>query len=178
MVTPASQWKKKNKTGHHELDLPSGNTCLVRAIKPEAFLENGMIPSPLMAIVQQSINSKKGLPPSKVNEIANDPVKLASAMEMFDRVLVYAVIEPAVELPPVCEDCGELETGGKGIHVDRKHEKYHRFNEPERDEEILYADEVDLEDKQFIFQFCVGGTADVASFRKELKSTVDAVQTS
>jgi hypothetical protein len=181
MVTNAKNWKSKSKAGEYELELPSGNKCLVRAIKPEAFLSAGLIPDPLTQMVMAAVNAKKGLPPSKMKEIAQDPTKLASAVEMLDRILVYAVIEPSVEMPPVCvadrngEPCGELYTGGEGVHIDRKKDGYHKFKEPERDEELLYADVVDLEDKQFIFQWCVGGTGDVESFREELKKSVGSV---
>lgn len=178
MVTKASQWKTKHKTGEHQLDLPSGNTALVRAVKPEAFLESGMIPDPLSGLISQAINSKRGLPPAKMNEIANDPKKLAAALEMFDRVLVYCVVEPAVEMPPVCtvEGCGHLYTGGEGVHVDRKNAKYHKYQEPERDPEVLYADVVDMEDKQFIFQWSIGGASDVNKFRGEHAAALGAVQ--
>lgn len=178
MVTRASQWKSKTKAGEQEIDLPSGNTALVRQIKPEAFLESGLIPDPMASVIRSAINSKRGLPPSKMDEISQDPKKLAAALEMFDRLLVYCVIEPAVEMPPVCtvEDCGELYTSGEGVHVDRKHPKYHKYQEDERDPEVLYADVVDMEDKQFLFQWSVGGTADVERFRKELSTTVGAVQ--
>lgn len=180
MVTSASQWKSKNKSGEHELELPSGNTALVRRIKPEAFLEGGLIPDPLTSMVMQAVNSKRGLPPAKLQEVASDPAKLAAAMEMFDRVLCYTVIEPPVEMPPVCtvEGCGVLYNGGEGVHVKRSHKDYHRFQEAPRDAALLYADDVDLEDKQFIFQWCVGGVSDVKRFREELASNVGAISES
>lgn len=177
MATKASQWKSKNKTGEHDLDLPSGNTAKVRQIKPEAFLEGGLIPDPLTSMVMTAVNSKRGLPPTKLQEVVRDPAKLAAAMEMFDRVLCYVVVDPPVEMPPVCtvEGCGLLYTGGEGVHVKRTNPKYHKFQEPERDPDVLYADAVDLEDKQFIFQWCVGGVSDVARFREQLASHVGTV---
>lgn len=178
MVTNASQWKSKNRTGEFELELPSGNTCKARGIKPEAFLESGLIPDPLTAMIHQAINSKRGLPPAKLNEIASDPKKLTAAMEMFDRALVYCVIEPQVEMPPVCtvEGCGNLYTGGEGVHVDRKHPEYHKYQEDERDPNILYADVVDMEDKQFVFAWAVGSVSDAKKFRKELADNMGALQ--
>lgn len=183
MVTNASQWKSKKKSGEHEQVLPSGNTALLRQISPEAFLENGAIPDPLSSIIMQAINSKKGLPPSKLNDIAKDPTKLAAALEMFDRALVYCVVEPAVEMPPVCihefddgSKCGQLYTSGGGVHVDRKNAKYHKYLEDARDPDVLYADIVDMEDKQFIFQWSVGGVGDVKKFRDQLSDGMAAVQ--
>ncbi len=173
MVTSAKQWKSKSKTGEYELELPSGNTALVRGIRPEAFLESGLIPDPLQGLIQSAINSKKGLPPSKVNEIAADPKKLAAAMEMFDRVLVYCVIEPSCVMPPLCDHCGERENVGE--HIDKQHDEYHKFNAT-YDEDVLYADQVDLDDKQFIFQWSIGGVADLETFRKEQRRTLQAAQ--
>lgn len=186
MVTQARQWKTKGNTGEHVLELPSGNECKIRAVKPEAFLESGLIPDPLTSMIQQAIQSKKGLPPQKVAEVSKDPKKLAAAMEMFDRVLVYTVIEPEVEMPPLCihgagddsPGCGQLYTGGNGVHVDRKHPDYHKYIEADRDPDVLYADVVDMEDKQFIFQFCVGGVADIAKFREERGRALESVQAS
>jgi hypothetical protein len=179
MATKASAWKSKSKTRDETIQLPSGNECLVRPIKPEAFLESGMIPDALSSMVMKAVNSKKGLPPSKVQELANDPKKLAAAMELFDRALVYCVIEPPVEMAPACEKegCGESYTGGDAVHVDRKHKDYHKYVEGERDPDVLYADVVDMEDKMHIFQWAVGGVGDVAKFRGELQSTMDAVDT-
>lgn len=178
MATKASAWKSKSKTRDEELQLPSGNSCLVRPIKPEAFLESGMIPDALSAMVMKAVNTKKGLPPSKLQEMANDPKKLAAAMELFDRALVYCVIEPPVEMAPACEKegCGESYTGGDAVHVNRKHPNFHVYIEGDRDPEVLYADMVDLEDKMHIFQWAVGGVADVGKFRGELRATLDAVE--
>jgi hypothetical protein len=147
-------------------------------VRPEAFLESGMIPDALSGIISQAINSKKGLPPSKLNEIAEDPKKLAAAMELFDRALVFVVQEPPVEMSPICavDGCSETYTGGNGVHVDKKHAKYHRYVDPERDPEVLYADQVDMEDKQFIFQWAIGGTADAEKFRDKLAADMAAVQ--
>ena len=74
------------------------------------------------------------------------------------------------------DECGHLYTGGDGIHVDRKNKQYHRYAEPPREAGVLYADVVDLEDKQFIFQWAIGGVSDVNKFRDELAATVGAVQ--
>lgn len=181
MVTQAKQWKSKTKVGEHELTLPSENVALCRGIKPEAFLESGLIPEPMGAMVRKAINSKQGLPPKAMNEIANDPKKLAAAMETFDRALVYCVVEPVVEMPPICihevdgEKCGALYTGGDGVHVDRKHKNFHKYVEDERDPDILYADMVDMEDKQFIFQWAIGGHSDVARFRRERDAAMGSV---
>jgi hypothetical protein len=181
MATTAREWKKKGQTGHLDLELPSGNTALVRRLQPEAFLTSGLIPDTLSAMVQKAIKSKKGLPPDAVKQIADDPKKLVNALQMMDEVICYVVMEPPVEMPPRCgvmlddHECGEyVETDDKR-HTDTNAQNYHVYMEGARDEETLYADEVSVEDKNFIFQFSVGGTADVERFRQEQRDAVAGV---
>lgn len=189
MVTQASQWKSTTKVGEHEIVLPSGNTALLRAVQAEAFLESGMIPDALNGMVQSAINSKKGLPPTALKQIQQDPKKMAAALEVFDRVLVYCVVEPQVEMPPVCihptgainKDTNEPETCGlmysqTDVHINRQAQGYHKYVEDERDSEVLYADMVDMNDKTFIFQWAVGGVADLGKFREQLAASVESVQ--
>lgn len=175
-ITTARQWKRKGGIDHHELDLPSGNTALVRRIKPEAFLESGLIPDPLAPIISEAINSKKGMRPEALSDLAQDHTKVGAALEMFDRALVYAVVEPVVQMSPPCIQCRAVEVGGNGIHIDRSKEGYHRFEGEPREPDVLYADDVDLEDKQFIFQYAIGGIADVAKFRHQLESSLADLQ--
>ena len=170
MATKASEWKKKGQTGQVDLKLPSENTCLVRRLQPEAFLKSGLIPDSLSAMITKAINSKKGLPPKAMDDIANDPKKLAEAVKMMDEVICYVVMEPHCEMPPKCAHnmagnrlCDEYFDVPQ--HTDRQNPDYHTYAEGERDEDTLYADEVNMDDKMFIFQFAVGGTADVESFR-------------
>lgn len=174
-ITKASQWKSKTSSKENtELTLPSGNVALVRRIKPEAFLEGGMIPDALAGMVQKAITSKKGLPPKAVEEIASDPSKISAALEVFDRALVFCVVDPAVEMPLGCASCEASYTSV--IHIDRKTTGFHRYVEPETDAEVLYADAVDMEDKQFIFQWAVGGVQDISRFRGELANAVESAQ--
>jgi len=175
MVTSAREWKSKKTHDSISLDLPSGNTALVRAIQPEAFLTGGMLPDTLTSMVQKAIASKKGLPPNAIDAMAKDPKQLAAALETFDRALVYCVVEPVVEMAPVCTVCAEPASAAS--HISRQDAEYHRYSSPERDDDVLYADQVDMEDKQFIFQWAVGGTADVERFRRELAANVGSVAT-
>lgn len=182
MVTTARQWKGKQASGNVELTLPSENTCLVQRLQPEAFLTSGLIPDSLSAMVNQAIRTKKGLPPDAQKQIMNDPKKLRQAMQMTDEIVCYVVVEPKCEMPPRCavemagnRVCNEYMDTEDGRHTNSEHPDHHSFKEGERDDETLYVDEVSLEDKQFIFQFAMGGTADVERFRKELSGNVVGV---
>lgn len=166
-ATPASQWKNKIQVQGMDLPLPSGNTALVRQISPEAFITSGLIPDPLSKIITEAINSKKGLPPKKMQEMVSDPKQLSSAFELFDRVLCYVVIEPKVEMPPPCKQCGKYANADEHRGPDS-----HAYIEGERNPDVLYADMVDMEDKMFVFQGCLGGTKDLERFRRELTANL------
>jgi hypothetical protein len=174
MATKARNWKGKKESGNIELALPSENTALVRRLQPEAFLTSGMIPDVLSDMVQKAIRSKKGLPPDATKQILDDPKKLRSAMQMMDEITCYVVVEPKCEMPPRCAHdmgdkiCDEYFDTNDDRHQDERHPDYHAFTEGERDGDTLYVDEVSAEDKNFIFQFAMGGTADVERFRQEL----------
>lgn len=146
-VTSAKAWKQKTSTGT-PLVVPSGNTCLVRTPGMQVFIKQGLIPNSLMPIVQEAMN--KGRAPKNMDfDTDKNPELLNEMMDLMDAVTVYCVIEPKVEPAPASED--------------------------QRDEDTLYVDEVDFNDKMFIFQFAVGGTSDLAKFREELGEHMEAV---
>lgn len=163
-VTSASQWKK-GKKGLPELTVPSGNTVRYKAPGMQAFLAQGFIPNDLLQFVIASLDANSGKKPTKpkaqlekeeaeatqkfMKDLASDPTKLASLVETLDKVWVECVIEPDTHYPP---------------------------DDPkERDEELLYVDEVDFDDKMFLFNACVGGTREVERFREGVAQGVDAV---
>lgn len=177
-----ADWKKISRS-EFDVELPSGHVVLARKMKPEAFLSSGSIPDPLANMIQKAIRSKKGLPPAQIEDkLVNDPQSFGSIMEMMDRVFVYCVIEPDVEMPPPCcfdipgsGICNKYYTDSTGVHTDRNQSNYHRYQEDARDEQVLYADEVELQDKLHIFQHVLGGIEDIKSFRTEPNSNVGDV---
>lgn len=178
MATTVREWKKQGQIGNVELHLPSGNVALVRRLQPEAFLKSGLIPDALSDMVHKAIKSKKGLPPDATEKILNDPEKLPKALQMMDEVICYVVMEPPVEMPPRCgvtykgEPCGEYMDTKDRRHTDAGNPEHHVYMEDARDDDVLYADEVAIDDKSFIFQFALGGTADAERFRKEQRGAV------
>lgn len=133
-----------------ELDLPSGNVCLARRRTLDVFMKEGRIPNSLMAIIQQQMNQVDGKPTGDLKDglakIMDDPGKLADIVKLADTVLMACVVEPKVNPQPEVE--------------------------ADRDDELLYVDEVDLDDKMFIFSWAVGGTKDLDRFREESSAVV------
>lgn len=145
--TPASTWKKKT-VGGTLISVPSGNTALVRAPGMQVFLEQGVIPNALMPIIKEAM--QKGAAPneSDMGDMIADPDKLRDLVELANAVTVFCCIDPKVSHPPTDE---------AGVVIP--------MGDPRRDEETLYIDEVDFNDKMYIFNFAVGGPADLDKFR-------------
>lgn len=174
-VSTAKSWKGKRKNAPVDLNLPSGNTCLVRRTGMLAFLQSGLIPNSLLGLVQDAMDkASKGKSMSKKDEqkmlddLMADPTKLAEMFSMIDRVTVDVVVEPPVRMGVWTQQdqlaglCDEADVG-------------QIIEEDDRDEDTLYVDEVDDEDKWAIYNFVVGGTDDFESFREEAAERLAAV---
>lgn len=144
-TTQVKDWKGRANQSV-ELQMPSGNVALVRNPGMQAFLQAGIVPNELMPIIMDAIDDKK-MP--DLDEMKGDPEKLVQILQLVDNILVYCVVEPPVSTVP---------EGGVT-----------------RDPEQLYADEVDMEDKMFIFQFAVGGTKDLETFREQSTAGVESL---
>lgn len=154
-TTSAAQWKKKSGAKPVDVELPSGNVAKVRQIPMTTLLSDGLFPDSMANIVRSSIDGKQSKAEleaqtnAQMAEMAEDPKKMLEMFSVIDKIMVQAVVEPAVQLPP--ED------------------------DEDRDDEVLYADEVDIEDKMFIFNFCVGGSKDIERFREESKAALGSM---
>ena len=172
--TPAGSWATNSGPVIADVRLPSGNVARVRHVGPEAFLGSGVMPDRLTPIIDKAIHSKKGLRPKDTRELTTDPSQLGAMLEMLDRMLCYAVVEPQVSMPPACTVCGALDTTAAKQH-DISDPTGHRFAPGPRRQNTLYADVVDLEDKVFIMNYAVGGTGDLERFRQQLGTSVGSV---
>lgn len=170
-VTSAGAWKSASGTKPGPLTVPSGNVCLVRRPGLTTFMAQGLIPNSLLPLLQQAADGKgiddatmqKGL-----GEVARDPKKLQDMLRMADAVTIHCVVEPTVRWHTWTEDdvqqglCGPAEVD-QLIPYDR------------RDEDLLYADEVDEEDKMFILSWAMGGDRSVDTFREEQAQLVESL---
>lgn len=166
--TSASAWKGKKK-GTFDLELPSGNVCKVRRTDMPTLLASGAFPDSLMAIVSDKIDTATGKK-DKPKKLSNDDVKnvmgdadqMAALFESIDRLIPIVVVEPKVKNHNLLDD---------------KNKVVRPLTQEERDdieaaEDVIFTDDVDLQDKMFIFQYVVGGKGDVEGFRAELGAAV------
>lgn len=157
-----------------ELELPSlsdpddpespHNVCRVKRPGAQGLIAAGVLDNfdALTALVQSELvapnETATGRRPTKaapkrsdVELLKDEKENILSALDMVDKVILYCVLAPKVyPAPPDGED---------------------------RDEDLTYVDDVDLEDKMFILQFVLGGTRDLESFRKGTEGTMAGLAT-
>lgn len=165
-VTPAAEWKKPSKGV--ELEVPSGNVALVRPVGMQAFLQKGIIPNSLRDIAMEAISGKKTAPQMKMDGMS--PEKIEDMLVLFDSVTCYCVIEPKVNPVPTDTIIHPPDDDHK-----TEWEEVRVIPISSRNPELLWVDEVNLDDKIFIFQFACGGTRNVEQFREEFSLSMDAV---
>jgi hypothetical protein len=125
------------------LTVPSGQRCKARRIGLDVFLRNGTVPNTLMPIIRESMST--GDTDFKVDDFT--PEMLEDLITMVDNIVMEAVVEPVLQRPPATA--------------------------AERSDDIIYTDDVDLDDRMFIFNWVVGGSSDLEKFRKEQAAAVD-----
>ena len=137
---------KKRKQGV-ELTLPSELVVRAKRVELESFIVQGNVPNPLMQIVSEALEKGKKADIEKMVGMDEGNIDLDMVKEMYGMVndiVVASVLQPQIHLVPEDED--------------------------ERDDDLLYVDEVDDEDKMFIFQWATGGTSDVETFREQARA--------
>jgi hypothetical protein len=133
--------------------MPSGNYMRIKKVGLQALIKTGTMPNALMGIAQKAVEKGSkvdGVSDEEMLSLLQDPKKVEQIGTFMDKVVMMCAQEPQVHPLP-----------DQGV---------------ERDEEMLYIDEVEDEDKMFIFQVVTGGTTDVAAFREEHGATMAAIR--
>lgn len=141
-ATSVAAWKKTTVPALTEM--PSGNLMRIRKIGLQALIKTGVMPNSLLQMSQKAVaKGQKAEGPSDDDLLGliNDPKKVEEIGDFMNKVTVLCAYEPKVHPIP-----------DEGV---------------ERDEELLYVDEIEEEDKMFLFQVVTGGTTDLESFRAE-----------
>jgi hypothetical protein len=171
-ISSAKDFKKKKAA--MELLLPSGETCLARRPGIQAFFAAGIIPNSLMGIMTKAMEGKDIQDATLQKELGNilaEPEKLQEMFHLMDNITIYCVVEPAVRSDRWTNDdvtAGLASKAQVGTVIPHS----------VRDEELLYIDEVDDDDKNFVFNWAVGGTSDLEQFRVEQNQLMESVSAS
>lgn len=148
-------WLSGGVGSMEDLTVPSGQVCLVRRPGLEGLIKAGVLRNvdTLSAVVNEKHlkKTKKGAASGgvDVDSIMRDPQALETIMHTVDKAVCFCVVKPEIHMAP--NDITSRQLG------------------------VVYTDMVDIEDKMFIFNFVVGGTRDLESFRGGLDSVVGGV---
>lgn len=145
-ATPVSDWKKSPEP----VELPSGKFIVLSNASLSSFILTGQIPNSLMSVITSSVNSKKKADKEAMTDILENPKALEDMFKSVDIYVCGVALDPKIHMIP--------------------------DNPDDRDDELLYIDEVEQSDKMYIFQRGIGGTTDLETFRRELAAGVDLVQ--
>lgn len=172
-ISTGASWKKAGVTTLTQapLELPSGTIVMVQPLGVPELLKRGLVPNPLIQVMldvlEISDTRMTSASPAAVKKVEKqqreklqqsmatmieDPEKFIALMTMVDNITVACVIEPRVYPVPTAPEGGEL---------------------PERDEDLVYVDEIPEDDKFYVMSHAMSGVRDLEGFRGELASVVD-----
>lgn len=142
-ISRVSDFKKKSGGNEpRDLELPSGLRCSARRVRLDNLLAGGKVPNALLPMMRGALVGKR----ADLSKVDVTEEMITEMLKMTDMVVVECVVEPPVFAVPA--------------------------NESDRDDELLYVDEIDLVDRQFIFQWALGGVTDLARFRGDTEAIV------
>lgn len=171
---PRNNWAKTAPEGTvRRLTLPSGNEADAIRVGMEGLVRAGIVAEgdSLTAVVDQKhirrVRGGKGADRDEINaeSLLNDPEAFGKVVMVVDRIMPHVLISPTVKLH--FEDVPKPGPGQKSTR---------RLGEGERDPDQAYTDQIPMEDKMFLFNWAVGGTADAERFRRESDDIVADVE--
>lgn len=140
----ASAGAFKQRRGGEDLQLPSELWIKAKRVELQTMVLQGAVPNALMEVVSAALEKgqKSDIPKMMGVEEGKIDLDMVNDMyEMVNAVVVQVFVEPKCYPVPEAED--------------------------DRDDDLLYVDEVDDTDKMFLFQWASGGTSDLERFREE-----------
>lgn len=140
-----------NRHGY-DVKLPSGHTAKVRRPGTQGLIAIGVL---------DNLDTLVGLAQNTGTEGGKMPTKedLETALAVVDKVVEYCVIEPATVRPVRRDANGKPALDAEGAETP--------LTDDERAEDVVYTDEIPLDNRMFILNFCIGGSADLEAFREE-----------
>jgi hypothetical protein len=159
--TPNNVWGSTAPTGVEEdLTLPSGQTCRAKKLSIEGMIEAGVLADAdvLTATVNKHVRKVKGgnkkPDGTEVNSMAllKDPQAMKALNGMLCRALPEIVTSPRVKMHYEEVTVGKT-TVIKTVPVE------------DREDGVIYTDQVDFGDKMFLFDWAAGGLQAMLAFR-------------
>lgn len=151
---------------YQDLEMPSGQMAQVRMPGVQQLVAIGVLDSTdsLSALIDKKhIKRVKGKPAIDGPSLMKDPKNVLSLLQIVDKVTAYMVVQPTVQEPFIEEDVdGKMTT--------------RPLRDDERDPEVVYTDAIETIDKMYLFQYAVGGSADLAQFRERFEAGLGSLE--
>lgn len=166
-VSPSNVWASTPATGsEEEVTTPLGQTCRAKRMSIEAMIAAGLLAEAdaITAMVSKHIKKVRpgGKKPKKTDDpgdsidvpsLMKDPKAVTEMITMLDRLIPHIVVSPVVRLHYTEQTVGKT-TVTKTIPVE------------DREEGIVYTDQIGLEDKMWLFDWSAGGLNSMLAFRQ------------
>jgi hypothetical protein len=153
-------------TNFNDLTMPSGQTAQVRQPGVQNLVSAGVLDDvdTLSTLVNEKhVKRVKGKPVVDHKSMMGDPKNMLRVLETVDKVVEYMVIQPNVKRPVEQYVDSEGQTKERPLAG--------------REPGIVYTDQIDLNDRMFIFQYSTGGATDVEQFRGQLAEIMGSMET-
>lgn len=151
-VTSAEAWRKPAKEGEVK-ELPSGNFArLRRTIDLTTMLRAGQIPNPLASVLLKALNQRGQVASTDFEGL--DEQQFTQMMDLVDSTCASSFIEPRVEIP------------GKDVDPAKQ----------DPPEGAIWATDIDIRDRMWVFQYAQGAALDLALFRQQPTPDVATLQ--
>lgn len=169
-------WASTTPEGdEEEITLPSGQTCRAKKVSIESMVEAGILDQvdSLTATVDRYVRKTKGGKVSDGTPVVDPSIlqngeALKLIITMADRALPYIVVSPPVTLHFSEQTVGKTK-------VTKKLTKEERADKRAIQPDLVFTDQIGLEDKMELFQWAMGGLEAFQSFRKQPTADVGSV---
>lgn len=156
------------------------NVCKVRVLDPVAMLTSGILDefdglTQLAAVKMQQVEGRTMPSPEAIRDLAKMTDQLERGLDMVDRLVETVVVEPAVVWPVHRYSATHPDASLRGKPRKNDDGSWMKLGPDEREDDVLYTDDVDLEDRMFILQWAVGGIKDPEQFRREYAGMLESV---
>jgi hypothetical protein len=149
-----------------DLTMPSGQTAQVRQAGVQNLVSAGVLDDvdTLSTLVNEKhVKRVKGKPVVDAKSMMADPKNMLRVLATVDKVVEYMVIQPPVKRPVEQYMDSEGQVKERPIVG--------------REPGVVYTDQIDLNDRMFIFQYSTGGATDVEQFRGQLAEIMGSMAT-
>jgi hypothetical protein len=160
----------------HDLEVPSGQLCQVRRPGVEGLMRENVLPriDRLTDLVDKKhvrrVREGKQISDSiDLASLAADQDQLLELLSIADRVVEAIVVQPLILRPVVRGEHGELMLDADGKEI--------MLQPADRQPGVVYTDYIDANDRMFIFNYAVGGSADLERFRQQSAKLIGSLGT-